>query len=178
MTASLFLLPNGTFIVELVVFLAVIFIVGKYVLPFINKAMAQRQEEIRSELAAAEAARVEAAQADEERRQALEQARQQAREIVAQANRTAEKVTADGQQRGQAEFERLVASATAEVELARQRALEEASAHLGEVVVEVVERIIGREVNAEAHRDLLDEAIRALASSSDTAGATAGGAGA
>ena len=58
--------------------------------------------------------------------------------------------------------------------LARQRALEEASAQLGELVVDVVERIIGREVNAEAHRDLIQEAISALATSTDSAGATAG----
>ena len=46
--------------------------------------------------------------------------------------------------------------------LARQRALEEAAARLGELVVDVVERIIGREIDAEAHRDLIDEAVDAL----------------
>ena len=48
------------------------------------------------------------------------------------------------------------------MQLARQRAVEEAAARLGELVVEVVERIIGREVDAEAHRDLIDEAVGAL----------------
>ncbi len=43
--------------------------------------------------------------------------------------------------------------------------------------MEVVERVIGREVDAEAHRDLIDEAVTALRA--DTAGgAAAAGAGA
>ena len=33
---------------------------------------------------------------------------------------------------------------------------------MGEIVMEVVERVIGREVNAEAHHDLIDEAVAAL----------------
>ena len=33
---------------------------------------------------------------------------------------------------------------------------------MGDLVMEVVERVIGREVNAEAHRDLIDEAVAAL----------------
>ncbi len=166
-----FLIPNATFIVELVAFLVILAIVAKFVLPIVNKALHDRQEAIRTELAAADAAKSDAAAADAERRAALEEARHQAREIVAQANRTAEQVSADAQARGQSEYERILAAAEAEVRLARQRALEEAAARLGEVVVDVVERIIGREVDARAHRDLIDEAVGAM--SADRGAATA-----
>ena len=46
--------------------------------------------------------------------------------------------------------------------LARQRAVDEAANRMGEIVMDTVERVIGREVNAEAHHDLIDEAVRAL----------------
>jgi len=170
---SNFLIPNATFFVELVSFIIVLGVVGKYVLPYLNAALKDRAEKIRGELEAADAAKTDAAAADEERRQALEHARQQAREIVATANRTAEQLVAEAHGRGQSEYERLLSSAESEVGLARQRALEEASAQLGELVVDVVERIIGREVNAEAHRDLIEEAVNALATSTDSAGAAA-----
>lgn len=159
---SNFLIPNGTFVVELVAFLIVLLVVARYILPPVNKMLKERQEMIRAELAAAEGAKADAAAADAERKAALEHARTQAREIIEQANRTAERVTTDGQSRGQSEYERLVTSANAEVALARQRALEEAAQRLGELVVEVVERIIGREMDAAAHRDLIDEAVLAL----------------
>ena len=166
--AGIFLLPNGTFFVELVVFLVLIFLISKYVLPPVNKAMEERQEKIRASLEAAERARADAEAADDERRAVLEEARHQAREIVATANRTAEQVRTDAQATGQAEYERIVGNAEAEIELARQRAVEEAAARMGEIVLEVVERVIGREVDAEAHRDLIDEAVAAL--QADTAG--------
>jgi F-type H+-transporting ATPase subunit b len=175
LNSSIFLLPNGTFFVELAVFLIIIGLIAKYILPPLNRAMEQRQEHIRSSLQAADAARTEAAAADDERRAALDEARKQSREIVAQANRTAEQVKAEMGGRGQVEYDRIVANAENEVALARRRAVEEASERMGELVLEVVERIIGREVDAATHRDLIDEAVAALNATDGSA--TAGSAG-
>jgi len=164
MTASNFLIPNGTIIVELVAFLIVLFVLGKYVLPPVNRAIVARQEQIRSELSAAEQARADAAAADDERRNALEQARQQAREIVAHAKRTAEQVHSEATERGQSESDRLITNAQTELSIARQRAIEESAARMGDIVLDTVEKIIGREVDSSSHRDLLDQAIEALKS--------------
>ena len=46
--ASNFLVPNGTFLVELLAFAILVWIFGKYLIPPINKAMTARQEAIRS----------------------------------------------------------------------------------------------------------------------------------
>ena len=143
-TAGIFLLPNGTFFIELIVSIVLILAIYKWVLPPINKAMEERQEKIRSSLEAADQARADAEAADDERRGVLEQARQQAREIVATANRTAEQVRTDAQARGQSEHDRIVGNADVEIDLARQRAVEEAASRLGEIVMEVVERVIER----------------------------------
>ena len=72
---------------------------------------------------------------------------------------------------GQAEYDRIVGNADVEIALARQRAVEEAAARMGEVVMEVVERVIGREVNLDVHRDLIDEAVTALREEPDGAAA-------
>jgi F-type H+-transporting ATPase subunit b len=173
LTSSIFLLPNGTFFVELAVFLLLIYLITRYIIPPINKALEARQQHIRESLEAADAARADAAVADDERRQALEEARRQAREIVAQANRTAEQVRGEAQARGQAEYDRILANAETEVGVARRRAVEEASQRMGELVLDVVERVIGREVDAATHRDLIDEAVAALNADADGA-ATAG----
>jgi F-type H+-transporting ATPase subunit b len=173
-TAGIFLLPNGTFFIELFVSILLILAIYKWVLPPINTAMEERQEKIRVSLEAADQARADAEAADDERRSVLEQARQQAREIVSTANRTAEQVRTDAQARGQSEYERIVGNADVEIALARQRAVEEAASRMGEVVMEVVERVIGREVNLEVHRDLIDEAVTALREEPDGAAAGAG----
>jgi F-type H+-transporting ATPase subunit b len=175
-TAGIFLLPNGTFFIELAVSIVLILLIYKYVIPPINKAMEERQEKIRASLEAADRAKADAEAADDERRAVLEEARHQAREIVAQANRTAEQVRTDAQARGQGEYERIVGNAEIEVNLARQRAVEEAATRMGEIVMDVVERVIGREVSVEAHRDLIEEAVTALRAEADGGAAARAGA--
>jgi F-type H+-transporting ATPase subunit b len=160
--SSVFLVPNGTFFVELAVTIILIVAFTKWVLPPLNKVMAERQEHIRSALESADKARQDAEAADDQRHAVLEEARGQAREIVATAQQTAEQVRNDAAARGQAEYDRIVAAAAADVLVARQRAVDEAATRLGEIVMEVVTKVVGREIDAAAHRDLIDEAIAAL----------------
>ena len=94
-----------------------------------------------------------------QRQRILDEARQQAREIVSQANRTADQSRADGQARGQQEYDRLVASAEAEIALARQRALDELTSRIGALVLSVARQVIEREIDAQRHRGLIDEAV-------------------
>ena len=159
---SIFLLPNGTFFVELLVVVAILFIVTKYILPPLNKAMEKRQATIRTSLEAAEMARAEVAAAGDERATVLAQVRDQAREIVAAAQALADQVKAEAGGRGQAEYERIVASADGEIDTARQRAIDEASARIGEIVFDLVTKIVGREVDQSTHQDLIQEAVAAL----------------
>ena len=159
---SVFLLPNDTFIVELVAVAVILFLMTKYILPPLNKAMEARQEKIRESLEAADAAKAEAAAAGDERQHLLAAARDQAREIVAAAQATSDQVKAESIGRGQAEYERIVAAATADVDTARQRAIDEASARIGEVVFDLVNQIVGREVDERSHQELVREAVAAL----------------
>ena len=176
MTAGIFILPNATFIFQLIIFLVLVYVVGRKILPSINAAMEQRQERIRSSLDAADQARADSVAADDERRAVLEEARHSAREVVAEANRSAEAVRVDFQTRGQAEYERIVGSAEAEVALARQRAVDEAADRVGEMAMDVVESVVGRRVSVEAHRDLIAEAVSALRSDATGGAATSSGA--
>jgi F-type H+-transporting ATPase subunit b len=162
MMASIFLLPNGTFFIELVTVAVILLLMTKYILPPLNKALESRQEKIRESLAAADAAKAEAAAAGDERQQLLSAARDQAREIVTAAQATSDQVKAESVGRAQAEYDRIIAAANAEVDTARQRAVDEASARIGEVVFELVNQIVGREVDESSHQDLVREAVAAL----------------
>jgi F-type H+-transporting ATPase subunit b len=159
---SIFLLPNGTFFVELLVVAIILFLMTKYILPPLNKALEARQEKIRSALAAADAARAEAAAADDERDKVLAQARDQARAIVAGAQETSDQLKAEAAGRAQVEYDRIVATAQGEVDAARQHAIDEASARIGEIVFDLVSKIVEREVDQSTHDDLVREAVAAL----------------
>jgi len=160
--ASIFLLPNGTFFVELAVFVAMLFIATRYFLPLINAMLESRQEKIRTALEAADAARAEAAAADDERAKVLAEAREQARVIVAGAQETSDQLKAEAGGRAQVEYDRIVATAQSEVVAARQRAIDEASARIGEIVFDLVSKIVAREVDQSTHDDLVREAVAAL----------------
>ena len=97
--ASNFLVPNGTFIVEVVAFLFVLGFIARKVLPPLNKVLEERQEQIRASLEAADAAQTEAAETRAQRQGILDEARQEATDIKAQANRTAERTRAEPRRR-------------------------------------------------------------------------------
>ena len=169
--SSNFLVPNATLVEEVVAFLVVLWFLGRYVLPVVNKQLEARQEEIRTALEAAETARTEAAEASAQNQEAIDEARRQAREIIAQANKSAERIAAQAEERGRQEYERIVGRADAEIAAARQRAVEEMSAQMAALVLGAARQVIGREVDASAHRALIDEAVAALRNS---AAATSG----
>jgi F-type H+-transporting ATPase subunit b len=173
---SNFLIPNGTFVVVLIAFLIVVGVIARYVLPYLNKVLTERQEQIRGELEAADKAKADAEEADRERRATLDGARAQARDIVTQAQSTAEQIVSSAEGRAQEVYDRIVASGEAEVQVARQAAVEQVSERVGEIVLAAAGRVVEREVQAADHRDLIDEAIAAVRQvGSPTAGAATGG---
>ena len=161
-TGSIFLLPNGTWFVELAVVVIILWVVTKYALPMLNAAIEARQDKIRTALIAAEEARAAADAAGDERARVLNEAREQARDIVANAQALSDQIKAESGARGQVEYERIVSQANAEVQSARQRAIDEASGKIGEIVFDLVAKVVGREVDQAAHQDLVREAVVAL----------------
>ena len=166
-TAGIFLLPNGTFFVELLIVFVLLFITSKFILPPLTKAMDDRDADVRDSIAAAEAARADAAEADDERRAVIEAGRVEARGILTAAQKASDEELGAAQQRGQQEYERIVAGAAAEVAVARTQAIEEATPQLGTIVMGVVERVVGRQVDMTKHQDLIDAAVRDLHSGAD-----------
>jgi F-type H+-transporting ATPase subunit b len=139
-----------------------LYIAKRFFLPVINKMLDERQEKIRTALAAADAARAEAAAADDERAKVLAEARDQARTIVAGAQETSDQLKAEAAGRAQVEYDRIVATAQSEVVAARQHAIDDASARIGEIVFDLVSKIVAREVDQSTHDDLVREAVAAL----------------
>jgi len=63
---SNFLVPNATFLVELVAFALLLFLLAKYIIPPINRAMTRRQDAVREQFAELDEAKSEAHAAEEE----------------------------------------------------------------------------------------------------------------
>jgi F-type H+-transporting ATPase subunit b len=157
--SSNFLVPNSTFIVELVAFLIVVFVLGRYILPPISKIMDERQATIRQALADADEAKRRAADAQEEYKRIVNEARTQARAVVEEANKMAELNRTERRQQAEAEYERIVASAGAEVEAQTRRAQEELRQQAADLAIAVAEKVLGEGIDRTAQAGFINRTI-------------------
>ena len=163
-SAPIFLVPNGTLIVELVIFIIVLGIVARVILPPLQNAVRERQERVRHGLEAGEAGRSEADRLELDRRRTLDAARAEARTILEAAQRDAEAKREAARRRGQAEYDVLVAAAQGSIEAERQRAIDEVSTSLEALVVEAAQRIVGTPVDPARHRAAIERVRSELGS--------------
>jgi len=157
--ASNFLVPNGTFIVELVIFFLVLGFLARYVLPRVNEVMEERQNTIRQALSDAEEAKRRSEEAEAEYRKAMDEARTQARQLVEEANRLGEDLRTQSRERAEAEYQRILARAQGDIDSSARRAAEELRGEMGDLVLTVVERVIGQAMDQSAQKALIDRTI-------------------
>jgi F-type H+-transporting ATPase subunit b len=159
-----FLIPNGTFVVELVIFLVVLGVIAKWILPPLQQVAEARRVRIRTALEQAETSRAETPGVLAERDRILSEARLQARGIIDHANQDADTALEQGRVRGQEEYARLVEASREEISGECRRAREELVGRLDSLVVASAERVLGSHVELGRHRRSIDEAVAAASS--------------
>ena len=88
-SAPIFIVPNATFIVELVIFIVVFGIIARFILPPIVKAMRDREEMLSSSMTGVSEAKTEAAKLLADAEGILAEARMTARQIIEEASNDA-----------------------------------------------------------------------------------------
>jgi F-type H+-transporting ATPase subunit b len=140
---SNFLIPNGTFFVELGAFALLFYLLARYVIPPINKAMEARQDAIRAEFEEVEAAKQQASSAEEEYKAQLADARKEANRLREGAREEGAQIVAELREQGEAEKARIVESAHAQIAAERQQALASLRAEVGSLATTLAGRIVG-----------------------------------
>jgi F-type H+-transporting ATPase subunit b len=150
LASSNFLVPNATFIAELLAFVIILFILGKYIVPPVQKAMRDRQAMIDQQVADAEEARKKLAEAQADYQRALTEARTEAARIRESARAEAQHTVDELKAQGQEERARIVASG--DEQLARQRGaiVRELRAEIGTLAVELAEKIVDQRLADDA----------------------------
>jgi F-type H+-transporting ATPase subunit b len=146
---------NLTLIGQSLAMLLFVWFCMKYVWPVIMGAIEQRQTEIANGLAAAEKGQSSLATAKVEVDKILAAAREQARGIVDQANLRATAIVEQGKADGEAARKSQLEAARAEIDVEINRAREELRGQVAKIAVAGAEKVLGREIDANAHRDLL-----------------------
>jgi len=138
-----FLVPNGTFFVELFAFAIMVFILAKFVIPPINKAMTARQDAIRQEFAEVEEAKEKANNAEAEFKAQIADARKEAARIREEAHEQGKQIIEEAKQQAQVEQQRVKEQAQAQIQAERQQALTSLRAEVGTLATSLAGRIVG-----------------------------------
>jgi F-type H+-transporting ATPase subunit b len=147
---SNFLVPNGTFVAEVIAFGIIVFVLAKWVIPPVNRAMTARQDAIRQEFADLEEAKSEATQAKDEFTSQIADARHEAARIREEAREQGAAIIADLREQAQTEANRIVEHAHAQINAERQQALTSLRAEVGTLATTLAGRIVGESLDDDA----------------------------
>jgi F-type H+-transporting ATPase subunit b len=155
---------NGTVIVELVTFLIMLAILARYVYPRIVTLAEARQRQIAEQLKEAEEARGAAEQRLKEAEEKLNDARKTAQAVIDAAAKSAEQLRQEMRQKAEEESKRTVEAARKEIEAERDQAVRSVRSEVANLVVAATEKVIGETLDDDRHRQLIDKAIKEVAS--------------
>jgi F-type H+-transporting ATPase subunit b len=146
---------NATLLGQMIWFALFIWITMKFVWPPLQKAMADRQQQIADGLAAAERGKHDLELAAKRSADALREAKERAAGIAADADKQARKIIDDAKEAAKVEAEKVYNGKLAELEQEAERVRSALRERVAELAVAGAEKILRREVNASVHADML-----------------------
>ena len=155
---------TGELIAAAIFFITLFVIVSKVVLPKLNATLAAREQALSGQLTQAETTRSEADQVLADYRAKLADAQAEANRIIEEGRRSAEAIVAEARTRAEAEAQALVTRAQSDIQAERDRALGALRSELAGLSIDLASRVVGRSLDSEAQRQLVDGYIDQLSS--------------
>ncbi|MEO0558400.1 MAG: F0F1 ATP synthase subunit B [Bacteroidota bacterium] len=155
--------PNfGLVIWMALAFLTLLFILSKFAFPAIIGGLKEREQTIEESMTRAERALAEAKQLQADNESARRDAERQAQSILREAKEQADSQRTADLDKTKAEIARMQETARADIEREKQQALSELRSEVAHLAVGAAEKILGREVDADAQSGLVDDFIAEL----------------
>lgn len=153
------MIPNLTLVIQGLAFFAVVVLVMKFGWPHIIAAIEERQQKIAEGLAQADKARKELADADARVADEIRKARVEAALIVDKAHKQATQIVDKSRQDAIVEATKQKAIAAADIDVQTHRARQELRSKVAALAVAGAEKILHREIDANAHKALIDQLV-------------------
>jgi F-type H+-transporting ATPase subunit b len=148
---------NLTLIGQMIAFVCFVLFCMKYVWPPILAAMAEREKKIADGLAAADRASHDLELAKEKAVERLKEAKTEAAGIIDAANKRGNQLVEEAKDTAVVEADRVKASAQAEIEQEANRAREHLRGQVAALSLAGAEKVLGAEIDREAHNELLEK---------------------
>lgn len=149
---NLFLIPNATFIVELVILLIVLGVLWRYAMPPVKRAMDERREMVRRQIEESQQASKRLTEAEARYSQALAEARVEAAKIRETARADAQEIKDEMRKQAEQEVARIRERGEEQLAHQRDQIVREMRGELGKLAVTLAGRIVGESVADEARR--------------------------
>ena len=146
---------TGTLIVQMIVFLILVWFTMKFVWPPITAALDERASKIAAGLSAADKAKSDLAVANQRVEQQLSAARNDAAKRLADAERLAQQLVEEAKSKATEEGAKIIAAAKVEAAQESSKARDTLREQVAGLAVKGAEAILRREVNADVHAELL-----------------------
>ncbi len=160
--AALLLPAPEELIAGIIAFVIVFAVVWKFALPALQATLEKRQDAVRTDLEAAEKAKLEAESLLGDYRAQVAGAQSEASDIVAEARDAGEAVKADIIARAETEANQIRARAGEEIATDRERAAADLRRQVADLSIDVAEKVVSSSLDAAAQRDLVDRYIDEL----------------
>ncbi len=147
-----------------IAFLIVLGVLVKFAFPVLKKTMQDRQDKIREDLEGAESAKAEAEVERDQYRAKIQDSRQESVDILEAARGDAERVRADIIARAETEANEIKARATEDIRLATERAQADLQASVKDLSIELAEKVVEHNLDADTQRALIDSYIAQVGS--------------
>lgn len=143
----------GLIIWTLLSFLIVFFILKKYAWKPILSALKERENTIADSLSTAVKVKAEMALLKSENEALLVKAREERAGMIKDAKDIGDKMVADAKEKAKVEYDRIIANAHAAIEHQKMAALIDVKNQVGNLVIEVSEKILRRELSNKADQE-------------------------
>jgi F-type H+-transporting ATPase subunit b len=153
---------NLTLIGQLLTFVVFVWFTMKFVWTPIMGALEERRKGIADGLAASERGQHEQELAKERAKEVLHDAKAQASDIVGQAQKRAAEIVDEAKGNARVEGERILTAARSEIEQEANRAKEQLREKVAALAVIGAEKILRKEINADAHQDIVDSLAKEI----------------
>lgn len=148
LAAGNLLIPNGTFIVELIIFGIVLLIMWRYVMPPILTALQERADRVARTAKEQEEATAKLGEAEARFETELAEARKKAGEIRGEARADGQRTLGDLRTQASEQADGVRRRGEAELTAQREQALRELQGHIGGISTALAGRIVGVDLPA------------------------------
>lgn len=136
----------GLIVWTLIAFLIAFFILRKYAWPAILKGLDERERTIAEALASAERVKQEMAQMKSENEAMMAKAREERAQMLKEAKETRERIINEAKELAKSEANKIMVDANNAIQNQKMAALTDIKNQIGNMVVEVSEKVIRREL--------------------------------